>query len=159
RQTRSKSILCLPVVKQAKLVGALYLENNLTSGAFTPGRVTVLHLLASQAAISLENACLYSDLQREEQNFRLIVDTVTGFLCTMTPRGEFEFFNQVILDYTGWTLDQFADWRPLLHPDEREMVVTRWISSVETGSPYDIEHRIRGAAGAYRWFVVRGLPV
>ena len=159
RQKRSKSILCLPIVKQAKLVGALYLENNLTPCAFTPDRVTVLQLLASQAAISLENASLYSDLQREEQNFRLIVDTVPGFLCTMTPRGEVEFVNQGILDYTGWTLEQLADWRPLLHPDECEMVVTRWMHSIETGDPYDIEHRILGADGVYRWFVVRGLPV
>ena len=158
RQKSSKSILCLPVVKQAKLVGALYLENNLTACAFTPERVTVLQLLASQAAISLENAGLYSDLQREEQSFRLIVDTVPGFLCTMTPRGDVEFVNQGILDYTGWTLEQLADWRPLLHPDEREGVVTRWVRSIETGNPYDIEHRILGADGVYRWFVVRGLP-
>src|SRR6202044_3908411 len=63
RQKHSRSILCLPIVKQAKLVGALYLENNLTAGAFTQERVTVLQLLASKAAISLENAGLYSDLQ------------------------------------------------------------------------------------------------
>jgi PAS domain S-box-containing protein len=63
---RSKSVLCLPIVKQKKLVGALYLENNLTPRVFTPDRVSVLHLLASQAAISLENATLFSDLQRSE---------------------------------------------------------------------------------------------
>ena len=56
---------CLPIVKQTKLVGALYLENNLTSRAFTSDRVAVLELLASQAAISLENAGLYADLERE----------------------------------------------------------------------------------------------
>src|SRR5271170_8432922 len=61
-QKRSKSILCLPIVKQRKLVGALYLENNLAPFAFTSDRVAVLQLLASQAAISLENAHLYSDL-------------------------------------------------------------------------------------------------
>jgi PAS domain S-box-containing protein len=158
QQKGSKSILCLPIVKQAKLVGALYLENNLTACAFTPERVAVLQLLASQAAISLENAGLYFDLQREGQNFRLIVDSVPGFLVTMTPRGEVEFGNQGILDYTGWSLDQLADWRPLLHPDEYEMVAARWIHSIETGDPYDIEHRILGADGVYRWFVVRGLP-
>jgi PAS domain S-box-containing protein len=158
RRNRSKSILCLPIVKQAKLAGALYLENNLTAGAFTPDRVTVLQLLASQAAISLENAGLYFDLQREGQNFRLIVDSVPGFLVTMTPRGEVEFGNQGILDYTGWTLEQLTDWRPLLHPDEYEMVAARWIHSIETGDPYDIEHRILGADGVYRWFVVRGRP-
>jgi PAS domain S-box-containing protein len=159
RAKRAGSVLCLPIVKQTKLIGALYLENNLTPRAFTSDRVAVLEMLASQAAISLENATLYSDLQREGQNFRLIVDTVPGFLCTMTARGEVEFVNQGILDYTGWTLEQLADWRPLIHPDEREMVMMRWIRSVETGNPYNIEHRIRGADGVYRWFHVRGLPL
>jgi GAF domain-containing protein len=65
QQRRPRSVLCLPLVKQTKLVGALYLENNLTSRAFTPDRIAVLELLASQAAISLENAVLYSDLQHE----------------------------------------------------------------------------------------------
>ncbi|MDB5407950.1 MAG: histidine kinase, partial [Rhodospirillales bacterium] len=65
KQRRPRSVLCLPLVKQAKLVGALYLENNLTPRAFTSGRIVVLELLASQAAISLENAALYLDLQRE----------------------------------------------------------------------------------------------
>ena len=63
-------MLCLPIVKQTKLVGALYLENNLTPRAFTSDRVAVLELLASQAAISLENARLYADLQRSEQELR-----------------------------------------------------------------------------------------
>jgi PAS domain S-box-containing protein len=65
QQRRPRSVLCLPLVKQAKLVGALYLENNLTPRAFTSGRIAVLEMLASQAAISLENATLYFDLQRE----------------------------------------------------------------------------------------------
>jgi predicted ATPase/signal transduction histidine kinase len=63
---RARAALCLPVIKQTQLVGALYLENNLTPGAFTADRVAVLELLASQAAISLENARLYFDLQRSE---------------------------------------------------------------------------------------------
>src|SRR6202043_4169832 len=64
RQKLPRSVLCLPIVKQTKLIAALYLENNLTPRAFTSDRVAVLELLASQAAISLENASLYSDLQR-----------------------------------------------------------------------------------------------
>ena len=65
RCNRVRSILCLPLIKQATLIGVLYLENNLTPGVFTPARSTVLKLLASQAAISLENAYLYTDLQQE----------------------------------------------------------------------------------------------
>jgi two-component sensor histidine kinase len=53
-----RSVLCLPLLRQAKVVGILYLENHLTTHAFTPNRVNVLKLLASQAAISLENASL-----------------------------------------------------------------------------------------------------
>jgi GAF domain-containing protein len=62
RQRRPRSILCLPLVKQAKLMGVLYLENNLARGAFTPTRLAMLGLLASQAAISLDNARVYTEL-------------------------------------------------------------------------------------------------
>ncbi len=55
RQHHARSILCLPLLNQAKLIGVLYLENNLTPHVFTPARIAVLKLLASQAAISLEN--------------------------------------------------------------------------------------------------------
>ena len=55
RRQHARSILCLPLVKQGRLVALLYLENNLTAGVFTPARIAVLNVLASQAAISLEN--------------------------------------------------------------------------------------------------------
>ena len=58
-----KSILCVPIVNQRKLIGILYLENNLATDVFTPDRVEVLKLLSSQAAISIENASLYETLE------------------------------------------------------------------------------------------------
>jgi predicted ATPase/signal transduction histidine kinase/tRNA A-37 threonylcarbamoyl transferase component Bud32 len=64
-----KSILCIPILHQGKLTGTLYLENNLTAGAFTPERLEVLQLLSSQAAIAIENARLYASL--EEVNLTL----------------------------------------------------------------------------------------
>ena len=60
RQTHPKSVLCLPLLKQSKLISVLYLENNLAPRVFTPKRVAMLELLASQAAISLDHARLYS---------------------------------------------------------------------------------------------------
>ena len=65
RQTDPRSVLCLPLVKQGKLMGVLYLENRLAPHVFTPDRLAVLDLLASQAAISLENARLYAEVERE----------------------------------------------------------------------------------------------
>ncbi|OCQ99690.1 serine/threonine protein kinase [Oscillatoriales cyanobacterium USR001] len=62
-----KSVLCSPILNQGQLIGVLYLENNLTVGAFTSDRVEVLNLICAQAAISLENARLY---QASQQAFR-----------------------------------------------------------------------------------------
>ncbi|MGE6260030.1 AAA family ATPase [Heyndrickxia sporothermodurans] len=58
-----KSILCLPIVHQGRLNGVLYLENNEITHAFTKERIDVLTLLSSQAAISIENAYLYANLE------------------------------------------------------------------------------------------------
>ncbi len=70
RQKDARSVLCLPLVKQGKLVGALYLENNLTPRVFTSAKLAILKLLASQAAISLENVRLYDELRSENSERR-----------------------------------------------------------------------------------------
>jgi predicted ATPase/signal transduction histidine kinase len=70
KQERVRSALCLPLVKQGRLVGALYLENNLAPSVFTSPKLAVLELLASQAAISLENVRLYDELRIENSERR-----------------------------------------------------------------------------------------
>ena len=62
-----KSVLCIPITKQGKLIAILYLENNLTVGAFTNDRVETLQILTSQAAISIENARLYQQIEKSSQ--------------------------------------------------------------------------------------------
>jgi PAS domain S-box-containing protein len=70
QQKRPRSVFCLPLIKQRKLVGVLYLENNLAPGVFTPNRLATLELIASQAAISLEQARLYAQLSQENSERR-----------------------------------------------------------------------------------------
>ena len=79
-QGRPRSILCVPLINQTKFVGVLYLENNLTPHAFEPGRIAVLKVLASQAAISLENTRLYRDLEEREARIRLSEHLARGQL-------------------------------------------------------------------------------
>lgn len=68
QQRSARSVLCIPMLNQGNLIGVLYMENNLTSHAFAPARISVLKLLASQAAIALENARLYREVtEREKQ--------------------------------------------------------------------------------------------
>jgi signal transduction histidine kinase len=70
RQRKARSILCLPLLNQAKLVGVLYFENNLAPRVFSPARISILKLIASQAAIALENARLYRGVAEREEALR-----------------------------------------------------------------------------------------
>jgi PAS domain S-box-containing protein len=128
RQKRARSLLCVPLVKQSKLIGVLYLENNLASHVFTPARISVLELLASQAAISLENARLYNDLREREARIRRLVDSNIVGIVFWELEGRIIDANQAFLDIVGyaredivsgrlrWTELTPAEWRG---PDEQ----------------------------------------
>ncbi|KYC36074.1 guanylate cyclase [Scytonema hofmannii PCC 7110] len=75
--TQPKSILCTPLLHQGKTSGILYLENNLTTNAFTSDRIEVLRILSAQAAISIENARLYGQLEDYNRNLELRVEQRT----------------------------------------------------------------------------------
>jgi PAS domain S-box-containing protein len=97
-----RSILCLPLMKQAKLAGLLYFENSLATHAFTPDRVAVLELLAAQAAISLENTLLYSDLQEREARIRRLVDSNIIGILFGDMDGNISYANDAFLSMTGY---------------------------------------------------------
>lgn len=63
----ARSILCVPLIRRGDLTGLVYLENQLAGGVFTPDRIAIIEMLASQAAISLENARLYAELMQQNQ--------------------------------------------------------------------------------------------
>jgi PAS domain S-box-containing protein len=136
----------LPLVKQAKLIGVLYLENNLASHVFTPSRISVLELLASQAAISLENARLYSDLQEREARIRRLVDSNIIGVVIWDVQGRIIDANQAFLDMVGygredlvsgrlrWTELTPAEWR-----DADEQIIAE-LKAVGTLQPREKEY-------------------
>jgi formate hydrogenlyase transcriptional activator len=79
----------------------------------------------------------------------------------MTPEGEVEFVNNQVLEYFGKTLEELKGWSTsdAVHSDDLPQAVAVWRHSVETGDPYDIDHRLRRVDGAYRWFHSRGLSL
>ncbi|WFU45058.1 PAS domain S-box protein [Bradyrhizobium sp. CB82] len=103
-----RSILCLPLMKQAKLTGLLYLENTLTTHAFTPDRVAVLDLLAAQAAISLENTLLYRDLQEREARIRRLVDSNIIGILFWDAHGDISYANDAFLNMTGYSRQELV---------------------------------------------------
>ena len=164
-----RSVLCMPLLKQASLKGVLYLENNLSPRVFNPARMGVLEVIASQAAISLENAHLYSDLRaaetktREaEQTVRRVVNTIPALVWSRNPDGQVTFFSQRWLDYTGRTLEEELGqgWLEDVHPDDRERIRAELQKRSPSGSePTEMEARLRAADGTYRWFLGRAVPV
>src|ERR1700688_10070 len=110
-QKHAQSVLCLPLVKQTKLIGVLYLENNLASHVFTPARISVLELLASQAAISLENARLYSDLQEREARIRRLVDSNIVGIMIWDFQGRIIEANQAFLDMLDYSREDLISGR------------------------------------------------
>src|SRR6185295_18388225 len=161
RRHHAHSVLCMPLLKQTRLAGILYLENNLTSNAFTPARIALLEVLASDAAISLENALLYQDLQERERESRLIVETIPGLVATLSPAGEVEFVNKGLIEYCGQGLEAMKQWgtNGTVHVDDLPHVVELFTRGISSGEPYDFDARIRRSDGIYRWFQVRGLPL
>ena len=99
-------------------------------------------------------------LRSSEQNFRLIVNSMPGFVCTLTAHGEIEFVNNQTLEYLGKPLDELKNWAlsdAVYHDDLPEVIATLK-TSIETGEPSDVELRLRRADGIYRWFLLRRLP-
>jgi PAS domain S-box-containing protein len=118
-----KSVLCLPLIRRSELIGLLYVENNLATHAFTPERVTVLELLASQAAISLENAMLYAELREREARIRRLFDSNIIGIFFGDLAGNATEANDAFLQIVGYTrqdlLSGKIDWADMTPPEYR----------------------------------------
>jgi PAS domain S-box-containing protein len=153
REKHLRSVLCLPIVKQSKLIGALYMENNLTPGAFTSERVAVLELLASQVAVSLENAILYSDLQRSEA-FLAQGQSIshTGSFGWSVASGKIywskETYNIFAYDEAVPPTSELIAQR--IHPDDRDQVRQVFEHAAREKTDFDLEHRLQMADGSVK---------
>jgi PAS domain S-box-containing protein len=120
RRQQPRSILCLPLVKQTKLKGVLYLENNLARRMFTTKRLAMLELVASQAAISLDHARLYADLIQEnddrrkaeealrvsEERWSTLAENSSAGIALIAQGGRFIAANQALQKMLGYTEDE-----------------------------------------------------
>jgi PAS domain S-box-containing protein len=103
---KPRSVLCLPLLNQGKLSGILYLENNLATNTFTPARLEVLQFLSAQAAISIENARLYSDLGHNEEKYRTLFEDSRDAIFVLTPDSKLIDINQATQELFGFTREE-----------------------------------------------------
>jgi PAS domain S-box-containing protein len=176
RQKRPRSVLCLPLVRQTRLMGILYLENKLVPHVFTPKRLATLELLASQAAISLDHARLYADLGRlnselrqensdrrkaeealraGEERWRKLFENSSAGIALVTPEGRYFAANLALQKMLGYAEEELQRLTTLdvSHEDDRAGTVIALLAEATEGQrrDYRFQKRYRRKDGDVIW--------
>lgn len=164
-----KSVLCFPVVKQNKLIGMLYLENDLATHAFTPDRLAVLELIVLQAAISLENALIYEASQESEERLKLTLEATQIGIFDWDVEQDQWLSSPVYYSMLGYEPKHGPgdreEWLERVHPDDRAFVEAKIQEALfrkpsdGSSQEYEYEARIRHADGSYRWQLVKSVAL
>lgn len=143
RERNARSILCLPLITQGKLIGVLYLENNLAPRIFSAARNSVLKMLASQAATALENSRLYSEVQQRELKIRRLLDANIIGIFIIREGGEIIEANQTFLAMVGYDREDLVAGRvnglDLTPPEWRECTLNAGAEAKRTGTVQQFE--------------------
>jgi PAS domain S-box-containing protein len=168
QENQFRSLLCIPLINQTKLIGILYLENSRTSHVFTPTRVTVLNLLASQAAISLENARLYAERRKAEEALRASEASLAeGQRISHTGtwrwnvrsgvcQGSAECFRIIGLDPTEQL--SYTKYMEMVHSEDRPAVEQALAQASDERRAFSYENRIMLPDGSIRHVQSTGYP-
>src|SRR5712671_6729658 len=122
------------------------------------GHIALVAIELERSHLALKNAVV--EIKNSENKLRTIVDTIPGFVCTLSAAGEVQLVNRQVLEYFGKMPEELKNWATsnVVHPNDLPRVVDSWKHSIETGQPYDLELRQRRADGVYCWFQSRALP-
>ncbi len=160
RQARPRSLLCLPIKRQHRLSGIVYLENNLTAGAFTADNLAVLETLVAQAAISLQNARTYRALQQSEARYRQLFETANEGIWIMDENADTVFANERMTEMMGCEHNELSgrNFTEFLFqeniPDHNLRSTNRKRGLSET-----YERRMRRKDGSELWTLISGAPI
>ena len=145
-ERRRGSLLCLPLLHKNRIVGALLLENSLAPGIFTPDRVVVLKVLASQAAISLENTRLYQEVSVREAKIKRLFDADLLGTFVWNHEGTVVEANDAFLRMVQYDREDIVsrrlNWSRLTPPEWRELddAAVEQIRQRGTATPYEKEY-------------------
>ncbi|MDB6169159.1 MAG: hypothetical protein JWM88_2023, partial [Verrucomicrobia bacterium] len=167
-----RSYLAVPVASRSgEVLGGLFF-GHAEPGMFTAEAENVVAALAAQAAIAIDNAKLYTALQREldeqrrteamlrdsENRWRQLAEAMPHLVWTCRPDGFCDYLSPQWVAYTGLPEAEQLDhaWVAQVHPDDRDRVWSHWMGAVAGHHGYDIDYRLRRHDGEWRWFKVRG---
>lgn len=170
---QTKSILCSPILHQGKLLGIVYLENNLATGAFTSDRVELINLLCAQAAISLENARLYGrsqqalvQLRDNETRLQNLAANIPGMvyrLC-LAPDGSVStpYVSSGCFELYELDPDDVMTGKSSIysrhHPEDEAALIQAMMESAQNLTPFTQEWRIITLSGTVKWLQAVARP-
>jgi PAS domain S-box-containing protein len=98
---------------------------------------------------------------KDTASFRTIADAVPQMMWSALPDGWIDWYNARWYEYTGQTAEEAAGWgwQAVHHPDDLPAVMRAWPGSIASGEPFEMEFRLRGADGRFRWFLTRAIPL
>ena len=149
----ARSILCTPIVHQNRLVGVLYLQNDLAPGAFTENRLRVLTLLAAQAAVSLEAARAYARVRKSENQLQSILDNATTIIYMKDVEGRYMMVNTQFAKLAQLAVENIvgATDFEILPPEMAARMRPKDVEVLAAGVPHQWEENIvvEGVARTY----------
>jgi PAS domain S-box-containing protein len=132
--------------KVAVFAGRFQLERRIREQA-----ATLVEVERRNRMLELEKLRLASTVR-----YRSLADAIPHVVWTADTAGRLTYRNRRWIEYTG--LGQDGSWVDVIHPDDRADVEARWTEALAARSAFEIECRLRGADGTYRWHLCRALP-
>ncbi|MDP9016968.1 MAG: SpoIIE family protein phosphatase [Candidatus Eremiobacteraeota bacterium] len=164
---RLGSALSVPVMSKGVCTGTVGIGRRKPS-TFTEHDLAIVRLVASQtaaamsekhAAVEMRDAIVA--LQDSEEKLRVLAESIPQIVWTANPDGWIDWYNKRWYEYTGQTLDEAKGWgwQAVHHPEDLPDVMQRWPHSIASGEPFEMEFRLKGSDGLFRWFLTRITPV
>ena len=163
-----RALIAVPLLRDGKWVSTLVGATQ-HPRVFSGREIALLETVAKRTWEALENLRLRTTLaesetllKESERRFREMAELTPQFIWVSRPDGSLEYVNRKWTEYSGLDSAATADNEELgraIHPDDRVRVFDSWAQSVRTGEPFDVEARLRRSDGAWRWFMVRTVPV
>jgi PAS domain S-box-containing protein len=135
--------------------------NDRRKDRFTPESLALWERLGDYLAIALAKFHTDEQLQRSEEHFRTLADSIPNLAWWANGDGYITWYNQRWYEYTGTTPEQMEGWgwQSVHDPNVLPKVIERWKTSIATGKPFDMEFPLRGTDGVFRPFLTRVMPV
>jgi PAS domain S-box-containing protein len=108
-----------------------------------------------------ERKQMEQQLRRREEEFRALAENLPVLAWSAQPDGNIDFYNRRWYEYTGTTVEDLRGWgwKSVVEPAMLDEVSARWRRSLDTGEPFEMELQLRGADGAFQWFITRVHPL